>query len=305
MAVISPKIGLYTPAAIYAFFGMMQFFMPIWFLAQYNIDLGSLALVEKLILGITLQIFGVYAMKIAGILAITARNGTDEQRATTCLMQGVASSVIAVVTAASVGFWTELGVPASGIYFNLGLDGLVAVLALLGAGFPPAFKPAPLRKPLYWGFLGLIAYYALFSLGMFFATESMLEGYGVEIGGQAHGVLSGMARFTYAPAFLNLILLLLGHLVTVGSCASYGVARLASGMALVLCAGSAVSATFWACLNEDGEYDKILSGQHFNAGLWLFFFLLSYVPIAAMDRAVREGVEKEVEGAYSMLKGAF
>jgi hypothetical protein len=295
MAIISPQYGLYMSAFVGGVFGLMMFTMPMSFMKQYQLDTDSMNLMSKLMIGTIMQFWAMNLFMNVCVCTITARNGTEEQQATTALMMGLGSIISAIIQCASTPQWTELGVAASGIYFNVGLFALIAVVNFLGASFPPTIKMAPLSNPMYWGFVGMIGMYTMYMFTMFFAPDSLMDGYGVTLKGKPKAVLKLMFQFGLAPAFLSVILLFKGHLVTAGSLATYGIARYMCAILMGLMSMCVVMAAVWTCLNEDGKYDKIISGQYFNTFLWLVFFFLFYVPVARMDSAIGTRVVESVE----------
>jgi len=302
MAVISPKIGLISGSVINVLFGLAMITMPLSFLAQYQLDLDAIEPAEKMMIGVNMQFYGGNLLLHAGVLMLTAMTGTDDAQATMALMGGLGCCVQIVSILLSVSFWTKLGVAAGGLYFNAMLFGLIAVLCFLGANYPPAFKMAPLGKSLYWGFLGLIAMYTFYVLAMVFATDTLLEGYGVHIQGAPYSVLIGMFKFGLAPEFLHIIMVLKSLIITSGSHNTYAIGRWMS----LICVGwffmISAMAMVWTTLNEDGKYDKIISGQYFNMLLWLIFSVLFYAPIARLDPELKSTIEKEVDGTYGFLK---
>jgi hypothetical protein len=276
--------------------------MPLSLLEQYQFDTSSLVLVEKLLVVETLQGLGVFYIIYGVILVTTANRGTSDQQETTSLITGVANSFSLVMTLSGLRFWGDVGVPASGTYFNALLWVVLIVLSFLGASFRPVLKLAQLRKPMHWGFLAFIAIFSCYFFASLIAPESLLAAYtGVGLGRKSHQVLVGLMKYAFAQTIFAIVAVCVGHIATASSHTLYCVGRFMCCANLGLALVSATWVAVWTCLDKDGIYGGIVSGQCFNVGLWVVLFLLFFVPIAGMDPAIKDGVEKEVEGAYGLL----
>jgi hypothetical protein len=297
MAVITSNAGLLLSFAIAMFFAIMQMFFPIWFVQQYNLSLTAMEQNEKWAITSMVIFTGVCYFIGASFNSVTFRNGSDDSKATLCLMNAVQSVPAIILILVSVSHWTDLGVSAPGIYFGAVLWAICGVVNLLGANFPPAFKMAPIGKPLYWGFILAIVVFSLYAIVMLFATDFIIESYGTEFQGVPKKVMQGMLKYGVAPYFIYIVLLCTAQLVTVGIHNTYVIAR---GLCMIyfgLVMMCAMSAAIWGTLNKDGDYDKLIKGQYFNIVLWLIFFALSYLPLVRIDPTLKDTVEKEVEAA--------
>merc|ERR1719321_1173205 len=101
----------------------MMVIMPFSFLASYNIDLTYISSKEKLMIYSVMQIWGMNMFVQVCVNMITARCGTDDQRVTTCLMNGIACIFNAIFALVSLRTglgrpWTGLGGSNAGILFN-------------------------------------------------------------------------------------------------------------------------------------------------------------------------------------------
>jgi len=303
MAVINPKIGLYAQAAICLFFGVIMVLTPMSLMKEYELHVSGLALLDKLLIVSTMQGLGIFECIYSLIIVTAANRGTCDQQETTSLINGAATTFALVLTLTSVGFWEEIDVPVAGIYFNASLWGVLAALSFLGANFRPVLRLAPLRKPLYWGSLAMIVIFSCYTLVMLVAPEALLEAYtGLGLAKQSHQVLVGSLKYGYTELIVAIIMLFIGHIATTSSYIVYCVGRSMCFVSFGLALFTACWAAVWTCLNENGIYDTIVSGQRFNVGLWLVLFLLFLAPIVRMDPAIKDGVEKEVEGVYGLLK---
>jgi len=260
------------------------------------LDLTTMDLLDKLLIGSSTQYLGMLFCIIAATLSITARNGTDSQKSTISLMNAIGCLVQFISCLIGVSYWEPLGVPAAGLYFNAGLFLLIAVLNLLGSTFPPVYNLSAdiFRNPMNWGFLLWIVVGFFYAVMAAFATDSLTDGYGVKLEGKSQLILHGSFKYSMAPILLNVILLFKGHMITAGSYATYVVGRFLSAATCALTLMSAIWAMVFTCLNEGGKYDKIISGQYFNMSLWFVFFLLFYVPMARMDHVFAPAIQKKV-----------
>lgn len=303
MAIINPTIALYCAAIPQAIFSMMMFIAPLASIAQWQSaeKQANMTLLEKLLVGAVVQFWGLNIAIEVCVLMITARNGTDEQKGTTCFMQGLSAVFGVIMMLLGSSEFLSLGANANGMYVNMGVYGTIGILNFLGASFPPAIKMAPLRHPMYWGLLGLIAMYTFYMLSMIFMTESLMKGYGVELEGQGQLLLTGVFRYGIPQDYFGVIMLLTGQIITAGSLATYGIVRYLCVVVFGMITMCLTMCAVWTCLNEDGKYDKIISGQYFNFFLWLVFFFLFYVPIARMDPAIKSDVVEQVESKNESL----
>lgn len=311
MAVLTPNAGLGCAAVVFGFFSLATIAFPVAFLAQYNLDLGAvhtnvtdattnvtsttpITEAEKLIISTSLQNLGVTLGIAVAINTITFRGGTDDQKSTVCLMNGLSSLLSSIIGVCTPSYWDGL-VSSTGIYINAGLFFLVAIVNFLGGCPPAAFKLANVSKPLYWGFLGISAIYVFYMFAMVFATDALFESYGVKISGNPQKVLVGLFKFSMAPTFLQIALLLIAQIIAPGPLATYSIARYMAMISLGSFLMSAVSSAVWTCLNDaDGKYDKIIRGQNFNMFLWAVFWVAFYVPVALMDPVLKDTVDNEI-----------
>jgi len=294
--IINPKIGLITAAVINAFFGLLSIMMPMKLLEAYKLYFAQIEPTDKFLIGAICQTNGVMMLICAATLSITARNGTDAQKSNISLMNAVGSAVFLITSFSSTSYWVDLGAAPGGMYFNVCLYGLVAVLNFMGSNYPPAFKVAPLKNPIYWGFLVWIPIFLLYAVMSAFATDSLVEGYGMKLSGDAKLFFTGSIKYVLSVLELQIALLFTGLLITPGSNATYTLGRFLSAISVGMFLTSAIWAMIYTCLNVDGKYDKVISGQNFNMGLWGVFFLLFYVPMARMDHDLAPSIRAAVEG---------
>lgn len=298
MAIITPNAGLVLTYVIVAIFSMWMLVNPIGMLEMYKIDFtnSTYTSTDKMLVSGTVQLIALNFAVAAGALTITYRNGTDDQKSMLCFMTGLWSVVQIICNFCSIPHFGAIGVPASGAYFNVGLLFVVGAVNFLGADCPPKISMAPVRKPLYWGYIVSIVVTGVFTLLMFFIPDKLMNGYGVQLTGNAFTVCVGLLRFTLAPWYLYMIFVYLAQLLVMGPCATYGYSRWMSCSMNALAGVSAILAVVWQCLNdEEGKYDKLIKGQYFNMVLYFVFFLLFYIPVAQLDPVVvKDTVEKEI-----------
>jgi len=318
MALINPNAGLLTAAVVFGFFGLMQMMFPVSFMKQYGIDVaGSLgnsttaaSTAEKLFIATSLQTWGVTLSIPTAFSAITFRNGNDGQKSMINLMNGANCLIQSIIVLCTVSYWDTI-VATTGLYINFAIFLVVAVVCLLGVDFPPKIELANVRKPLYFGFIGMAVLYALYMLLMAFATESLFANYGAKLKeGVVKKLLVGMYRFGFAPTFLHIVTLMLAQIITAGPIANYGCARymaIVSFASMLMCA---VMAAVWTCLGSgiiggaSVSFDGVAKGQTFNMFLWFIFFMLFYYPVALMDKEIKEPVETFIGAAATKKKVA-
>lgn len=296
MAIIPAKVGLITQWVISYLFGAAMVMNPSFFLAAYKLDLTTMTSQEQIILGSMIQFLGTIQFMQCAMCAITNRNGNDDQKATLALMVGVGCIPQIISAFVCIPWFAELGVPASGMYFNAALYALIGLLCLLGADFPPAIKIAPVSKPIYWGSIALSLNFGLYMFAMLFDAEALAAGYGIKLDGKAKHVMVGLMRYAFPPNFFCMILQYASHILTVGSHATYCLNRMLCALSFGLFLSQATSAANWTALNTDSKLDQVVAGQKVNAYQWLFFFVLFYVPIVMLSDSIKSAVETEVEG---------
>jgi len=314
MAVLPANGGLLCAGIVFMIFGLLNITMPVSFLKSYNLDLGNMntnatdtqtkavtskaiTTDEKIIISTTLQLVGVTMFASGGANTITYRGGTDDQKSTMCLMNGIGTMLTVIIGLCTVGYWTDVGVSATGLYINAAIFFVVAVVNFLGVIFPPTFKLAPFAKPLYWGFLATIPLYVLYMFMFFFGTEFFAKSYGLVLTGNPKAVLMGLIKFGLGPAILQNVLFMIAQIIAPGALATYSIVR----MMCIVCFGnfmaSAYAAAVWTCRNANGSYDDIIQGQGFNMFLWAVLFLLFYYPLVQLDNKIKEVLEKEIGSA--------
>merc|ERR1711976_1152489 len=98
-----------------------------------------------------------------------------------------------------------MGVPKIGLYFNMFIQGGNGLLCLLGASCSVDIAPFCCKK-LYMGPMLLCIMYALWVLGMWFATDVLIYSYGGKIEGLPKDVLFAFFKVNLAPALVAQIL---------------------------------------------------------------------------------------------------
>lgn len=281
-------------------FSLWMIFNPYSILETYKIDVtnstnSTYTSTDKLLVSGTVQLLGIWYAVGAGALTITLRNGTDDQKSMLCFITGLWFVVAILCQFLSVPHFSEIGVPASGAYFNAGLGFLIGLLCFLGADCPPKISMAPVRKPLYWGYIARIVVLVVFMLLMFCIPDKLMESYGLEVSASASTVLVGFMKFSMAPWFLYVALICLAQLLVMGPCATYGYNRWLATCDFALMVVSAIWAGVWQSLNENGKYDKLIKGQYFNMVMYFVLFLIFYASVALLDPAVvKDNIEKEI-----------
>ena len=299
MALIPSSIGLIYEAIVLSVFMLMMIWFPQWFLEAYKINLTTTPATEKLMLTSFVQYIGLnYAMGGA-LNVITARQGNDSSKATINVINALWSLICAIITLGSYKYWTDIGVPSGGIWLNTCLFLLGAVLNLLGCIGSNVFaKLAPIGKPLYWGFYPTLLITTLYMCAMFFFPGALMKGYGVAFSPAINTVFVGLMRFGMAPYYIYTILGCIANFFIEPN-VTYIYVRWLAIMMIVLSTTYCITAATWRSMQVNNEYLKIIRGQYFNAFLFLFFFVLFYLPVALMDG----GIKGAVLGALGLKAG--
>lgn len=316
MALIPSVIGLTYTSVVLGIFAVMMIWFPQWFLESYKINLTTTPSTEKLMLTSLLQFIGLNYTIGVGVSSLATRLGNDSTRGTICLVNFVWNLISACIALGSYKYWTDIGVPPGGIWLNTCLFLLGAVLNLLGCIGSNVFaKLAPIGKPLYWGFFPAILVTTVYMCMMFFVPTALMKGYGVEFTGQTLTVYVGLLRFGLAPYYIYTILSSIAQLF-IEPHVTYVFVRWLAIMFAVLSVVNCICAATWRSLETNHEYIKIIRGQYANAIIFLFFFVLYYLPVALMDGEIKGSVlgalglkagkeeARDTENGWSFFGGA-
>lgn len=299
MALIPSSIGLIYTYIVLAVFNVMMVWFPQWFLEAYKINLTTTPVTEKLMLTGFVQFIGLNYAIGAGLNLITVRQGNDSSKGTINLINVLWNVISAGITLISYKYWTDIGVPGGGVWLNFCLFLLGAVLNLLGCIGSNVFaKLAPIGKPLYWGLYPTLLITTLYMCAMFFFPGALMKGYGVAFSPATNTVFVGLMRFGMAPYYIYTILSCIANFFIEPN-VTYIYIRWLAIMMLVLSTVYLITAATWRSMQVNNEYLKIIRGQYFNAFLFLFFFVLFYLPVALMDG----GIKGAVLGALGLKAG--
>jgi len=300
MGFITPNAGLILTAVIVGFFSIAMTIAPGWIMGQYGVDSSGWTQTEKMMTVGFFQFIGLNYGLVVAACNVTFRNGTDDQKSMLCAVTGAAFIIMAIVSFAAIGSWTDLGTPAAGGYFNGVLCLVVAIVNLLGYS-KAEIKLVNLKAPIFWGFLASIVINVLYMVGFAFAAESLCKSYGVELTGNAKGVLENAMKFTYAPILLYVTGIFALQICVQGPLSTYVYARYVGFFDMALALVYLVCAVIWTNLDAQpaqgltaSAKDKIVSGQYFNAALYFLLFVLFYVAVVRLDSSLKETVEKEL-----------
>lgn len=290
MALIPSVIGLTYTSLVLGAFAVMMIWFPQWMLESYKINLTNTTATEKLILTSLLQYLGLNYTIGVGVSSLATRLGNDSTRGTICLVNFVWHLFSAGISLGSYKYWTDIGMAAGGIWFNTCLLLLGAVLNLLGCFGSNVFaKLAPIGKPMYWGFFPAILCTTFYMVAMFFFPAALMKGYGVVLTGQTLTVYLGMLRFGVAPYYIYTILSSIAQFF-IEPHVTYVFVRYLAIMFMALSVFYLITAATWKSLETNHEYMNLIRGQYANAIIFLFFFVLFYLPVALMDGEMKGSV---------------
>merc|ERR1711976_120372 len=101
-----------------------------------------------------------------------------------------------IATLVGMSHWTDMGVPQGCLWFNVGLFVVIGGVNFLSVDGIPKVNRAPLGKPLYWGFIGVIVLFTFYMFGMAFFAEALLKGYGIEFAGVPKKFFVGILQYS-------------------------------------------------------------------------------------------------------------
>lgn len=295
MGIISPGIGLRVAWIVDMIFGFAMVCAPKQFSDAYKVDSTSLSKEEQFLTMSVLQFGGINLIMLAALMRPVFEHGKEATKGMMAFFAGIAYLFCACVNVKFGYMWIDLGADPAGIKFNIALQIVVGLLCLAGASF--SVGSAPLGKGLYWGSYLQITLYALWAFGMFFATDQLLAGYGLELEGLVREILVAQFKTVVAPFLVCVILLWLAYILSGDVGVQYGACRIIGVWSAAMFFGSAMGAAIWTAFNVDGKYDGFVKGQNFNMLIWFILLALFNAPIDKMNATVFPVVADQVVSA--------